>query len=68
MYQRQVRTRPVEAVAQEYASFHGKVVILWDDNIAGDLKYAKALFRALAPYRKWWSSRASIHAAKDDEF
>jgi len=55
-------------VAEEYASFDGKVVILWDDNIAGDLEYAKALFRALAPQRKWWSSQASIHAARDDEF
>ena len=68
MYQSQVRQRPVEAVAEEYASFDGKVVILWDDNIAGDLEYAKALFRALAPQRKWWSSQASIHAARDDEF
>ena len=68
MYQSQVRQRPVESVAEEYASFDGKVVILWDDNIAGDLEYAKALFRALAPQRKWWSSQASIHAARDDEF
>jgi radical SAM superfamily enzyme YgiQ (UPF0313 family) len=68
MYQSQVRKRPVEAVAQECASFQGKVIILWDDNIAGDIEYAKALFRALAPQRKWWSSQASIHAAKDDEF
>jgi radical SAM superfamily enzyme YgiQ (UPF0313 family) len=68
MYQSQVRQRPVAAVAQECASFHGKVIILWDDNIAGDIEYAKALFRALAPHRKWWSSQASIHAAKDDEF
>ena len=68
MYKSPVRKRPVEAVAQEYASFRGKVIILWDDNIAGDLEYAKALFRALAPHRKWWSSQASIHAAKDDEF
>jgi radical SAM superfamily enzyme YgiQ (UPF0313 family) len=68
MYQRQVRKRPVEAVAQEYASFRGKVIILWDDNIAGDVEHAKALFRALAPHRKWWSSQASVHAASDDEF
>jgi radical SAM superfamily enzyme YgiQ (UPF0313 family) len=68
MYQRRVRTRPVEAVAQEYGSFGGKVIILWDDNIAGDVEYAKALFRALAPHGKWWSSQASIHAANDDEF
>ncbi|HYK90184.1 MAG TPA: radical SAM protein [Acidobacteriota bacterium] len=68
MYQRRVRKRPVEAVAHEYASFRGRSIILWDDNIACDLEYAKALFRALAPHGKWWSSQASIHAANDDEF
>ena len=68
MYQSQLRRRPVEAVAREYASFRGKVIILWDDNIAGDIGYAKDLFRALAPHRKWWSSQASVHAARDDEF
>jgi len=68
MYQSHLRKRPVESVAQEYASFRGKVIILWDDNIAGDIHYAKNLFRALAPHRKWWSSQASVHAANDDEF
>jgi radical SAM superfamily enzyme YgiQ (UPF0313 family) len=68
MYQSLVRKRPVEAVARECASFNGKVIILWDDNLAGDMEYAKALFRALAPQRKWWSSQASIQAAEDDEF
>ncbi len=68
MYQSRVRTRRVEAVAEEYGSFPGKVIILWDDNIAGDMEYAKTLFRALAPHRKWWSSQASIHAAQSDEF
>ena len=41
MYQSHVRKRPVEAVVREYASFRGKVVILWDDDIAGDMEYAK---------------------------
>jgi len=68
MYRSHFRKRPVEAVAAEYASFPGKVVILWDDNIAGDLAYAKELFRALTPHCKWWSAQASIHAAADDEF
>jgi radical SAM superfamily enzyme YgiQ (UPF0313 family) len=68
MYKSHLRKRPVEAVAAEYASFRGKVVILWDDDIAGDLRYAKALFRALAPHRKWWSSQAGIQAADDDGF
>ena len=44
------------------------MIILWDDNIASDVEYAKALFKALTPHRKWWSSQASIHAAQDDEF
>jgi radical SAM superfamily enzyme YgiQ (UPF0313 family) len=68
MYQCDPRKRPVEAVTQEYASFPGKVIILWDEDIAGDLAYAKSLFRALAPQRKWWSSQAGIRAADDEEF
>ena len=68
MYQSSVRQRPVHSVAAEYGSFSGKVIILWDDDIASDMKYAKTLFRALAPHRKWWSSQASIQAAYDDEF
>jgi radical SAM superfamily enzyme YgiQ (UPF0313 family) len=68
MYQRQVRKRPIEAVAEEYASFQGKVIIFWDDNLANDREYAKALFRAIEPYKKWWSSQASIQAGEDGEF
>jgi radical SAM superfamily enzyme YgiQ (UPF0313 family) len=68
MYKGRLRKRSVDAVAREYASFAGRVIILWDDNIASDLEYAKALFRALTPHRKWWSSQATIHAAQDDEF
>src|SRR5271157_4322634 len=68
MYRHKLRKRPIAEVAAEYASFKGNVIIFWDDNIAGDLEYAKGLFRAIAPYRKWWSSQASIHAGRDDEF
>jgi radical SAM superfamily enzyme YgiQ (UPF0313 family) len=68
MYRQKLRTRPIAEVAAEYASFKGKVIIFWDDNIAGNMDYAKELFRAIAPYRKWWSSQASIHAGRDDEF
>jgi radical SAM superfamily enzyme YgiQ (UPF0313 family) len=67
MYRHKLRKRPVADVAAEYASFRGKLIIFWDDNIAGDLEYAKSLFRAIAPYRKWWSSQASVHAGQDDE-
>jgi len=68
IYPHKLRKRPIAEVAAEYASFKGKVIIFWDDNLAGDLEYAKGLFRLIAPYRKWWSSQASIHAGQDDEF
>ena len=68
MYSHTLRKRPITEVAAEYASFTGKVIIFWDDNIAGDMEYAKKLFHAITPHRKWWSSQASIHAGRDDEF
>ena len=68
MYRHTFRKRPVAEVAAEYASFKGKVIIFWDDNIVGDMKYAKELCRAIAPHRKWWSSQASIRAGQDEEF
>jgi radical SAM superfamily enzyme YgiQ (UPF0313 family) len=68
MYRHGFRKRPVDEVAAEFASFRGKRIIFWDDNIAADRDYAKGLFRAIAPYRKWWSSQASIHAGEDDDF
>jgi radical SAM superfamily enzyme YgiQ (UPF0313 family) len=67
IYEHGFRKRPIAEVAAEYASFEGKIVIFWDDNIAGDKEYAKELFRAITPYRKWWSSQASIHAGRDDD-
>jgi radical SAM superfamily enzyme YgiQ (UPF0313 family) len=67
MYGRGLRKRPVDEVAAEYGSFAGKRIIFWDDNIAGDRQYAKDLFRAITPHRKWWSSQATIQAASDDE-
>jgi len=68
MYKNKLRKRPVEEVAKEYDSFKGKIIIFWDDNISADIEYSKKLFKAIAPYKKWWSSQASINAGKDDEF
>jgi radical SAM superfamily enzyme YgiQ (UPF0313 family) len=67
MYRHGFRKRPIGDVAAEYGSFHGKRIIFWDDNIAADKEYAKRLFRAITPYRKWWSSQVTVHAAQDDE-
>jgi radical SAM superfamily enzyme YgiQ (UPF0313 family) len=67
MYKNVFRKRPVEEVAKEYASFDGKVIIFWDDNLTADTRYAKELFKAITPYKKWWSSQVSINAGEDDE-
>jgi len=68
MYKKQFRYRPVEEVAEEFASFRGKVIIFWDDNLSADLKYAKELCKAIMPHKKWWSSQVSVKAGADDEF
>jgi len=61
------RKRPIAEVAAEYASFPGRVIIFWDEDIAADPVYAKSLFRAIAPYGKWWSSQAGVNSVRDEE-
>lgn len=68
MYKNKFRKRPAAEVAKDFSEFKGKVIVFWDDNISADLEYAKELFRAITPYKKWWTSQASIKAGEDDEF
>src|SRR3974377_1526373 len=68
MYQTKVRKGPIAAVAAEFASFQGKVVIFWDDNLANDREYAKALFRAITPYKKGGSTQVISQAGGDEAF
>jgi radical SAM superfamily enzyme YgiQ (UPF0313 family) len=63
-----MRLRPVEEVAAEVAAIPDKGIVFWDDNIGAHPRYAKALFRALAPYKKWWTSQTTMASIQDDEF
>jgi radical SAM superfamily enzyme YgiQ (UPF0313 family) len=63
-----MRYRPIDAVVREVAGSPTRAVVFWDDNIGADPRYAKALFRALAPLGKWWTSQCTAAAAKDAEF
>jgi len=63
-----VRYRPVGEVAAEVAGAPTRAVVLWDDNRGADPRYAKALFRALAPAGKWRTSQCTMAAVRDDEF
>jgi radical SAM superfamily enzyme YgiQ (UPF0313 family) len=64
----QMRFRPVEEVAAEIAHIPDRGIVFWDDNIGAAPRYAKALFRAIAPLRKWWTSQTTMASIQDDEF
>ncbi|MDR1329449.1 MAG: B12-binding domain-containing radical SAM protein, partial [Oscillospiraceae bacterium] len=68
MYKHKFNKRPVEEIVKDFSTFKGKVIVFWDDNICADLEYAKEIFRAISPYKKWWTSQASIRAGEDGEF
>jgi len=68
IYKNKFRKRPVTEVVKDFSTFRGKVVVFWDDNISADMEYAKEMFRAITPYKKWWTSQASIKAGEEDEF
>ena len=62
------RCRPVEEIIKELETFdERKFIAFVDDNIVGNPKFAKELFRALVPYKIKWVAQASVTAAKDDE-
>ena len=68
IYKNKFRKRPAPEVAKDFSAFKGKVVVFWDDNISADMEYSKEMFKAITPYKKWWTSQAGINAGEDDEF
>jgi len=62
------RCRPVEEILKEIETFNERKLIAFvDDNIVGNPKFAKELFRALVPYKIKWVAQASVTIARDDE-
>ena len=55
-----MRRRPVGEVAAEIAAFPDKGVVFWDDNIGASPAYARALFAAIAPLQRWWTSQTTM--------
>ena len=51
----------------EAASIQEKALIFWDDNIIGDLDYARDLFRRLIPLRRRWTSQATFNIVDHDD-
>jgi radical SAM superfamily enzyme YgiQ (UPF0313 family) len=65
------RARPVDEVVRDIEACDGrtwlqrKMVWFWDDNLTADRAYARRLFAALRPLRRWWWTQASIDVAQD---
>jgi len=68
MYQRRMRYRPIGEVVDEIRRMPGRALIFWDDNLGADRAYAKELFKAIAPMKRWWTSQCTADVAFDDEF
>jgi len=68
----QIRSKTVEQVIREIEDMQGggkrkKYIFFADDNIIGNKKFARELFKALIPYNLEWGCQASINVSKDDE-
>ncbi len=64
---KRVITRPVQDVIDEIKSFKGKEVIFPDVNLIADVSYAKELFTALIPLKKWWFGLTTTAIGYNDE-
>jgi radical SAM superfamily enzyme YgiQ (UPF0313 family) len=65
---RSYRCRSVEEVLKEIETFkERKFIAFVDDNIVGNPRFAKELFRALVPYKMKWVAQASVTIAGDEE-
>ena len=67
MFGRTLRTRPIPGVIDELETIDATAVAIIDDNIIGNLKYAKELFTEMIPLEKKWTSQASISIARHDD-
>lgn len=64
---KKMRYRPIEDVVEELKDLDVNFVFFTDNNIVGNPKYAKKLFKALVPLEIKWIGQGSLNAAHDKE-
>ncbi|RJQ33084.1 MAG: radical SAM protein [Actinobacteria bacterium] len=62
-----MRYRPVEEVIKEVRGIDTNFVFFTDNNIVGNPRFAKKLFKELAKLNITWISQSSLNLANDDE-
>lgn len=67
IFGKKIKQVPVEIVVRDIESSKSRNYIFLDDNIIGDKKYAKELFKALIPLKINWVGQSSISFARDIE-
>jgi len=68
IYGKKIRHVPIENVVRDIKESGAKNFMFLDDNIIGDPKYAKELFKAIKPLKIKWVGQSSISLlVKDDE-
>jgi radical SAM superfamily enzyme YgiQ (UPF0313 family) len=67
IFGKKIRHVPVANVVQDIVDSEGKTILFLDDNIIGDPKYAKELFRAIKPLNIRWGGQASISFVRETE-
>ena len=66
-YEGDYRRKSVDLIVEEIRATGSKQVFFVDDNIIGDVEYAKELFTALIPLNIKWVTQCSLNAVKDRE-
>lgn len=66
-YGRKFRHRQIDDVVKQVAECSNRFIFFVDDNITANPKYAKEVFKAIAPLKVSWSGQFSINFAKDGE-
>lgn len=61
------RHRPLEEIIEEIKKINKRGIVFVDDNIIGNIQFAKSLFEKLIPLKIRWSGQVSLNVAKDKE-
>jgi radical SAM superfamily enzyme YgiQ (UPF0313 family) len=59
--------RPVADIIGEIKTFKGKFVVFPDVNLITDLEFARELFTAMIPLKKWWLGLTTAAIGHDDD-
>ncbi|MDH5721674.1 MAG: B12-binding domain-containing radical SAM protein [Spirochaetia bacterium] len=64
---RKVRSRPVRDIVAEMDEDCGRRIFFVDDNLTGNISFAKKLFREMAPLKKEWIAQVTVNTGRDTE-